>query len=100
MKRPLVPRHLGDGRFIVDLPMGDEEMRRRGDAPMTDLITHARAMSEALLKVRPLGGSELFRKVGDEYFADPDYCGAAIDKLRSDLHAARLEIAQLRKAQP
>lgn len=63
------------------------------------LLDHARAMSKALLKVRPLGGSELFRKIGDEYFADADYCGAAIDELRSDLHKARLEIARLKKGQ-
>jgi len=50
-------------------------------------------LSDALLKVRPLGGSELFTKIGEgddqEYYADPDYCGKAIEKLRQDLHEAR-----------
>jgi len=56
------------------------------------LRLHAKKMSDALLKVRPLGGSELFMKVGEEFYADPDYCGAAIDKLRSDLHNARIAL--------
>lgn len=50
---------------------------------------HARAMSDALLKVRPLGGSELFTRIGDEYFADAAFCGAEIDRLRTELHNER-----------
>lgn len=53
------------------------------------LQAHARAMSEALLKVRPLGGSEMFSKVGEEYLADPVKCGDLIDQLRHDLHEER-----------
>ena len=50
------------------------------------LPDHARAMSKALLKVRPLGGSEMFSKVGEEYLADPVKCGEMIDQMRDELH--------------
>lgn len=56
-------------------------------------------LSDALIKVRPLGGSELFIRVGSDehetFIADPDYCGAAIEKLRSDLHQARSDAQRL-----
>lgn len=67
---------------------------------MTEAETYkalAKRLSTALLKVRPLGGSELFIKVGDEYYADPDYCGAMIDKLKSDLHEINMALAKYRK---
>lgn len=64
---------------------------------MADLIEHARKMSDALLKVRPLGGSEMFTRVGGEFYADADFCGAEIDRLRSDLHEARKTAAMDRK---
>jgi hypothetical protein len=54
-------------------------------------------LSDALLKVRPLGGSELFIKFEYRYIADPKYCGDMIDKLRLDLHEAYLELARNRK---
>ncbi len=31
-------------------------------------------LSDALLKVRPLGGSEMFIRHGDGFVADPDFC--------------------------
>lgn len=65
-----------------------------------DYKTLAKRLSTALLKVRPLGGSELFIKVGDEYLADPDYCGAVIDQMRQELHETRIAIARLRKGPP
>ncbi len=55
------------------------------------LRTHLKKCSDALLKVRPLGGSELFVRLGDEYFADPDYCGKLIDELRAKVHALQVE---------
>jgi hypothetical protein len=61
------------------------------------LKEHAKRMSDALISVRPLGGSELFVQVDGEFYADPDWCGAAIKKLRDDLHEARIEIARLRR---
>jgi hypothetical protein len=45
----------------------------------------AKRLSEALLKVRPLGGSELFVKRNNQYYADPDYCGRMIEELRTSL---------------
>jgi hypothetical protein len=65
-----------------------------------DLKVHARRMSDALIKVRPLGGSELFCRVGDDFYADPQFCGAEIDRLRKELHEAKAEIIRLRKAVP
>lgn len=59
------------------------------------LERYARDASEALLKTRPLGGSELFKRLSeDEYLADPAYCGGLIDQLRSDLHEARARTAR------
>lgn len=61
------------------------------------LREHAKRMSDALIKVRPLGGSELFVRIGDEYFADPDFCGREIERLKSDLHDARIAIVNLER---
>lgn len=38
-------------------------------------LDFAKRLSDALLKVRPLGGSEMFVKRNNKYYADPDYCG-------------------------
>jgi hypothetical protein len=65
---------------------------------LAKLQDHAKAMSDALIKVRPLGGSELFVKVGDAFYADPKFCGDCIEKLRSDLHNARIEIERLARS--
>jgi hypothetical protein len=54
-----------------------------------DWKAFAKELSDALLAVRPLGGSELFVKRGDDYFADPEYCRKLIEKLRDDLHNCR-----------
>lgn len=61
------------------------------------IIEHASKMSEALRKVRPLGGSELFVRVGETFYADPVYCGNEIDSIRSKLHELNVETAILRK---
>jgi hypothetical protein len=45
----------------------------------------AKRLSDALLKVRPLGGSELFVNRNNQYYADPDYCGRMIDEMRASL---------------
>jgi hypothetical protein len=44
----------------------------------------AKRLSDALLKVRPLGGSELFVKRNNQYYADPDYCGRLVEELLAD----------------
>lgn len=44
----------------------------------------AKSLSNALLKVRPLGGSELFIYTCGDYYADPQYCGRLIDELRNE----------------
>lgn len=76
---------------MIDSPAHAAYVRRlvSGSPEEIAIFNHARAMSEALLKVRPLGGSEMFSKVGEEYFADPVKCGEEIDRLRADLHEAR-----------
>lgn len=57
-----------------------------------------RRMSDALLEVRPLGGSELFMRVGEEFYADPCACTAEIRRLRSDLHEARSALVKERRS--
>lgn len=57
----------------------------------------ARKLSDALLQVRPLGGSELFMRVGEEFYADPAVCGREIEEIRRQLHSARAETVLLRR---
>jgi hypothetical protein len=61
-------------------------------------LAFMKELSDALLKVRPLGGSELFVKRFGNYFADPAYCGAAIEQMSKDLHQAKIETIKWRKA--
>jgi hypothetical protein len=65
---------------------------------MDKIKAHLVKCSNALLKVRPLGGSELFIRVDEEFYADPDYCGRCIDTLRADLDMARREIIELKRS--
>lgn len=51
-----------------------------------DAWEFVKQLSDALLKVRPLGGSELFVKRNGQYYADPDYCGRVIDEMRDSLN--------------
>lgn len=48
----------------------------------------AKSLSEALLTARPLGGSEMFRKFGEIYYADPEYFKAQIEADRLRYHEA------------
>jgi hypothetical protein len=57
----------------------------------------AKRLSDALLKVRPLGGSELFVKRNNQYYADPAYCGAAIEEAHKDYHSAMMENVRLQR---
>lgn len=56
---------------------------------IAELERTAKSLSDALLTVRPLGGSELFAKVGDTFYADPKYCAAVIEESHKSLHEAR-----------
>jgi hypothetical protein len=61
-------------------------------------LAFMKELSDALLKVRPLGGSELFVKRFGNYFADPAYCGAAIEDLHRRLHEANKDAVRWRRA--
>lgn len=61
------------------------------------IIAHARKMSDALCKVRPLGGSEMFVRIGDNYYADPVHCGSLIDELRAENLVLRCTADAIRK---
>lgn len=67
------------------------------------LASYAKRASDALLKVRPLGGSEMFIRVGTnegryEYRADPDLCAREISKSIQDVVTLRVENASIRAA--
>jgi hypothetical protein len=64
------------------------------------LRTHARAMSDALTKVRPLAGSEMFSRVGEEFYADPSFCGAEIERLRAENIELRKRVTRAERASP
>lgn len=60
----------------------------------------AKELSDALLKVRPLGGSELFVKRNGKHYADPAYCGAAIEEMHKRHHETMCELVTLRRQSP
>jgi len=55
----------------------------------------AERASTALCKVRPLGGPELFLQVAGQSLADPEHCGAEIERIKRELHEAEIAIADL-----
>lgn len=62
------------------------------------LRDYAKRATYALIKVRPLGGSELFMRFDENaHYADPEWCGSAIDDLRNSLHETNIELARARK---
>lgn len=48
----------------------------------------AKRLSDALLMVAPLGGSECFTRVGDDYYADPEWFARRIVENQERLHNA------------
>ena len=78
------------GADVLIVELADEIARLRA---------HAKKLSDALLKVRPLGGSELFVRVGEDFYADPEFCGNAIVSLLSDRHEALKAQAHLRASE-
>jgi hypothetical protein len=54
-------------------------------------------LSAALIKIRPLGGSELFIKRNGQYYADPAYCGAAIEAYAKRRHEVMSDNVRLRR---
>lgn len=69
---------------LVDKAAAWDETAKK-NAEIERLEKLAKELSDALLTVRPLGGSELFIQRGGKYYADPVFCAAAI----TDLHASR-----------
>lgn len=76
----------------------ERERSAQQAATIEAVSKHARAMSDALLKVRPLGGSELFSRVGEEFYADPKFCGDEIEKLRTERSEAVKESVRSKRA--
>ena len=66
------------------------QVRKMVEHTATDVLKFTKEVSNALLKVRPLGGSELFVKRFGDYFADPVYCGEMIEDTHRRLHAAHI----------
>lgn len=62
------------------------------------MLVFMKELSNALISIRPLGGSELFVKRFGDYFADPDYCKAAIEVAHQRYHDAMKENVRLRRA--
>jgi hypothetical protein len=58
----------------------------------------AKRLSDTLLKLAPLGGSECFIRIGDDYFADPEWFKGRITDHQRILHEARREAALARKS--
>ena len=55
---------------------------------MTYYRALAKRLSDVLLTVAPLGGSECFMRVGDEFFAEPEFFKQRIAELHSSRHEA------------
>jgi hypothetical protein len=87
-------------KFVLVSPTALAQARLAEREAADKLRAHAKAMSDALLKVRPLGGSELFVRVGETFYADPKFCGDAIEKMQTDLHEARKAVVRARKETP
>jgi hypothetical protein len=68
----------------VDKAVAWDEIAKK-NAEIDRLRTLAKDLSDALLKIRPLGGSEMFIRRCEAYYADPDYCGRLIDEMRASL---------------
>jgi hypothetical protein len=66
--------------IAASLAAKDKEIERRD--------SFIKELSDALIAIRPLGGSELFVKRFGQNYADPVYCKAAIASLHNDYHRA------------
>jgi hypothetical protein len=62
-----------------------------------EMLAFMKELSNALISVRPLGGSELFVKRFGDYFADPAYCKAAIQENHERYHETMKENVRLRR---
>ncbi|MES2030894.1 MAG: hypothetical protein V4477_17065 [Pseudomonadota bacterium] len=66
-------------------------------AERDDMLAFMKELSDALISVRPLGGSELFVKRFGEYFADPAYCKAVIQVNHERYHEAMKQNIRLQR---
>lgn len=80
---------MSETRLIEDV-LADELAATK--AALADLTAFTKQLSDALLTVRPLGGSELFTRHGggdsEQYFADPEYLKNEIERDKEGYHAA------------
>lgn len=74
-----------DDRIMVKCAI---EALTRSSAAMERALKDRKELSDALLTVRPLGGSELFVRRGDTHIADARYCAAAIKADAESRHNA------------
>lgn len=58
----------------------------------------AKKLSDTLLELRPLGGSELFTRHAGEFYADPKHFAAVIEQDKAALHEARKEAVRSRRS--
>lgn len=77
----------------------DDHDKSRAHAELLRWRAWGKRATDALIKVRPLGGSELFMRFDDSTnLADPEWCGRAIDEMRDSLHKQRIENVKLQRA--
>lgn len=61
------------------------------------MLAFMKELSDALISIRPLGGSELFVKRFGQYFADPTYCKDMIKLDAARRHETMTECMRLRR---
>lgn len=63
-----------------------------------------REMSDVLLTLRPMGGSEMLKRVyidgQEEYYADAHYCARLIEQMRADWREVRIPRATTKSIEP
>ncbi|MCS3690886.1 hypothetical protein [Bradyrhizobium elkanii] len=81
---------------LDELIAGHHSISERTDEGV-DYKALAIELSDALLTVRPLGGSELLIKRGDRYYADPAYLKLTIERDRDRQHEWIKEAVRAKK---
>ena len=81
-----------------EVTIGAQAMRLEAcEAEIRRMESFMKELSDALIKVRPLGGSELFVQRFGRYYADPKFCGGEIERLNRETHELRCELIKERR---